>query len=185
MSLTDILKQRREAILKRWHDLVLKTYPPDTARFLQREKDQFANPVGAAISRALDGLYSALVRGDAPDEAAASFDHIVRIRAVQEFAPSEAVYFMFQLKTAIREELARDIRASRASAEEMTELERRIDDFALFSFDLYMKCREKIYELQANEVRKRAISLLERSNLVSRTSDSTDEDEGTKKRGNG
>jgi hypothetical protein len=185
MSLTDILKDKRQTILKRWLNLVLETYPPDTARFLRRERDQFANPVGAATSRALDGLYDAVVRGETAEEAATSLDQIIRIRAVQEFPPSVATVFIFQLKTAIREALSDEIRESRVPAKDLSELESKIDDLALFSFDIYMRCREKICELRANEVKKMAFSLLERSNLIGRLPDSTEEDDGTKKRGNG
>jgi hypothetical protein len=44
--------------------------------------------------------------------------------------------------------------------------ESKIDDLALLSFDIYMKCREKIYELKSNEVRNMTFRLLQRANLI-------------------
>ena len=43
----------------------------------------------------------------------------------------------------------------------MLALESQIDDFALIAFDVYMKCRNKIHEIQINEIRKRGRGLLD------------------------
>ncbi len=51
-------------------------------------------------------------------------------------------------------------------AEELAALESRIDDMALLAFDLFMGCREKIYELRANEVRNRTVRLLKKADLI-------------------
>jgi len=37
---------------------------------------------------------------------------------------------------------------------------------ALISFDIYMKCREKIYELKTDELRRMTYRLLQKANLV-------------------
>jgi hypothetical protein len=51
--------------------------------------------------------------------------------------------------------------------EELLALESRIDALSLQSFDIFMKCREKIYDLKATELRDRTIRALKRANLVS------------------
>jgi hypothetical protein len=65
----------------------------------------------------------------------------------------------------IREELG-----SEASKEqinnELLHLESKIDKLALISFDIYMKCKEKIYELRANEFRNMTSKLVERANHI-------------------
>jgi hypothetical protein len=66
----------------------------------------------------------------------------VRIRAVQNFTPSQAIGFVFDLKGLIRAMAPADRQASK----EMVVIESRIDALALLAFDLYMSCREKIYE---------------------------------------
>jgi hypothetical protein len=48
-------------------------------------------------------------------------------------------------------------------------LESRIDELALLAFEIYMQCREKIYECRVNEVkgqREIAMKLLERTNRI-------------------
>ena len=47
----------------------------------------------------------------------------------------------------------------------MGDTESKIDTMALLAFDIYMKCREKIYEIKLDEVkgeRERLFRLLER-----------------------
>jgi putative component of toxin-antitoxin plasmid stabilization module len=46
------------------------------------------------------------------------------------------------------------------------EIESRIDRLGLAAFDVYMACREKIYELKANETRNRTFKAFERAGLV-------------------
>ena len=45
-------------------------------------------------------------------------------------------------------------------------LEERIDTMVLIAFDLYMNCREKIYEIRAMEARNATHKLLERMNKL-------------------
>lgn len=176
MKYKNILEQKRDAVVRRWFALVVETYPADAAKFLRREKDQFANPVGHTTSRALGVLYDALLQGADISEDSAPLAEIIRIRAVQEFSASRAVGFVFLLKKAIRRELDSDIRGARLSAEQLLEIDSAIDRLALVSFDIYMKSREKIYELKANQVKNMALNLMKRSNLVSEMPDSDTED---------
>jgi hypothetical protein len=85
-----------------------------------------------------------------PQRAAPALDQIIRIRAIQNFSPSQAVAFVFFLKTVIREALEEDIKQS-GIKEELLVIETRIDQLALLAFDQYMVCREKLYDLKANE----------------------------------
>ena len=96
----------------------------------------------------------------------ASIDNIVRIRAVQDYSPSQATAFIFLLKKAIRNEVTTELREDQLFNEYM-EFESRIDELALFTFDIHMMCREKIYELKVNEIKNEKgmlVKLLERSN---------------------
>src|SRR4030066_299715 len=97
MRLGKFLTDRKSAILERWFDRTIKTYPEETARFLKSKKNRFANPVGNIL---------------------------------------------FQ------------------------ELESRIDELTLLGFDIFMQCREKIYDLKANEINKRTVGVLKRAKLV-------------------
>ena len=55
---------------------------------------------------------------------------------------------------------------------ELQALDSRIDDLALVCFDHYMKSREMIYELKANEIKERAYTLLKRANMMCETTGS-------------
>ncbi len=90
-----------------------------------------------------------------------SLDRIVRVRAVQEFTPSEALGFVFLLKKAVRQTLAQDLHSQDLS-EELLTWESRIDKLALLSFDLYLQCRETIFEIRHNEVKNSTARLWER-----------------------
>ncbi|MEW6216009.1 MAG: RsbRD N-terminal domain-containing protein [Nitrospirota bacterium] len=165
MNLKNLLSEKKSAILKRWFEVILETYSADTSSFLKRQKNRFANPVGYTISQGVDGLFEELLQGSNSDRISLFLDNIIRIRAIQDLSPSQAIGFIFLLKKVIRKELAKEIREDGLS-EELLTLESRIDDLALLSFDIYMKCREKIYELKANEVRNRTFGLLKRANLL-------------------
>lgn len=163
--LEHLLSQKRAAILERWFKLILDTYPADSLRFFKHEKDRFANPVGYTISLEIEVLYDELLRGMDSDKLSASLDNIIRIRAVQDFSPRQAIAFVFLLKKAVRVELEREIRKNQLF-EELLKFESRIDELALLAVDIYMKCREKIYEIRVNEVkaeRERVFKLLEKT----------------------
>jgi hypothetical protein len=170
MKLENLLSQKRFAIVERWFQLILDTYPADTSSFLKKQKDRFANPVGNTISQGIEAIYGELVQGAGLDKVSSFLDTIIRIRAIQDFSPSQAVAFVFSLKKAIREELENEA-LDEEVARELLALEFRIDGLALLSFDIYMKCREKVYELRANEVKNRMFKLLERANLISEIPD--------------
>jgi len=166
MDLKRLLQERKTAIVKRWFDAVTEAYPDDTSRFLKKKKDQFTNPVGYTISEGIEHLFDALLQGMLQDKVSAFLDSIIRIRAIQDFTPSEAVAFIFRLKKVIRQELGDDILKQQGMLEALSTFDSAIDDLALYAFDIYMKCREKIYELKANEARNMTFRLLQKAQLL-------------------
>jgi hypothetical protein len=157
-----ILSDKKEAILKRWLDRIVDSYPAEAAKLLKNNPDPFANPLGQTIAREIEPLFNQLLGEELDEQALRShLDGIVRIRAVQEFSASEAVAFVFGLKAVVREVLGET-----ADRNELLDLEARIDRMALLAFDVYMGCREKIWELKASELKKRADLLLERVNKI-------------------
>lgn len=160
MTLQDLLTQKKTAIVKAWFRCVSETYPPETARFLQEQKDKFANPVGSTFSEAMESLFDELLAGGDSERCAGLIDDIVRIRAVQDFTPADAAGIFFLLKTVIRDE-AVGRKADAGLLKELLEIESRIDRFALQAFDIYMKCRERIWEVKYNDFMKRPFVLTE------------------------
>jgi hypothetical protein len=168
MTIEKLLSQHKSAVLKRWFDSVLETYPPETTALWKKEKDPFANPVGHTAQYALAGIFDELLKdGDVDHSKLTHFvDRIIRIRAIQDFAPSNAVRIIFHLKTLIREELAEESDENKASADDLTAFESKIDQLGLLAFDVYMACREKLYDIRLNEIKNRTQRLLQRANLL-------------------
>jgi len=166
MQLNDLLIQKKTAITKLWFDLAIETYPADTAKFLKSQKDPFANPVGRTIFRGLEALFDELVKGMDIEAITSYLDPIIRIRAVQNFSPSQAVGFIFFLKTAIKESIRKEL-PQKQLITDLQLFESKIDNLSLIAFNLYMQCKEKIFELKANEMKNRTFKAFERAGLVS------------------
>lgn len=169
MALGHFLEGNRAAILERWNHLIVETYPPNTSRFLRRERDRFINPVGYTISQEIGVLFEELLGGMDLERISRSLENIMKIRSVQDFPPSEGVGVILLLKKTIREKLGSEVSDVRVF-EEWSALESKIDSMALLAFDIYMKCREKIFEIKVNEVKgetQRILRLLERTSPVS------------------
>jgi hypothetical protein len=165
MNLKEHLHENRSAIVDQWFETVVGTYQEGTRGPLRRQNAPFTNPVGFNTRQGLEGLFDGLLKGMMPSETSRFLDGIVRIRAVQDFAPSEAVRFIFQMKTVVRNQLGEALK-EQAMAEELISFEFSIDDLALFAFDLYMQCRETIYDIKAKEARSMTFRLLQKAQLI-------------------
>ncbi len=164
-GLEKILSKNKAAIAKKWFQLAAQTYATDTAKFLQSKTDPFANPVGSTLMNGLDGILEYLIQATDPNILHSHLDSIIRIRAVQGFTPSQATAFILSLKKVLRDYLVKELQDSRLAAEFIA-LESRIDQICLMAFDIYMQCREKVYQISANETRNRTFKAFERAGLV-------------------
>lgn len=171
MKLKNLLLDKKSAIVKKWLNEFYDSYPVGTSKFLKGQQDRFLNPVGYTFSQAIEGLFDEIILSDSVSEKLlVLLDDIIRIKAVQSPNPSEAVFFIFLLKNVIRKELKKVIKGEQLF-EEMQLIESRIDEIALLAFNIYMKCREKIYDIRVNEVKTMSFRLLKRANLISDMSD--------------
>ena len=165
MRLRDLSSDRKTALARRWLNETLDTYPADTSNFLKREKDRFANPVGQTLADGTRVIVDQLLAEQTDhDEVRSALASMLRIRSVQDFAPSEAVSFVFLLKAAVREELGTEAR-EKARLAELAEFDRKIDELALLAFDLYAESRQKIYEIRVSDVKRQVSGLMRRLNL--------------------
>ena len=149
-----ISPERKRAIARQWLELILRTYPSQSVKFLLHETDCFRNPVGQTHKDAIPLLVGGLFGDMDSANVRQALEDIVRIRAVQNFSAKEAVRFVFLLKEILQRELP-------AEDPIRLELDRRVDEMALVAFDLYSQCREQISAIQVNEARSR-VALLER-----------------------
>ena len=163
MSSAQALAGKKKEILKHWFRVTVDSYPADTARFLRDQQDPFANPVGRTTYQSLEALLDALITGTGREAMKDALDPIIRIRAVQTFTPSKATIFVFALKQIVREHLAIE------SGPQQDALDRQIDEMAMAAFDVFMTCREKIYELKATESRNQFFGSLKRAGLIAET----------------
>ncbi len=165
MSLADLLAQKKSPIVKKWCEVVVQTYPEGGQSFLKTKKNQFSNPVGHTIAEGIESIYDELLKGAKSDKIPLSIDNILRVRAVQDFFPSRAVDFVFGLKKVIRKELGKEI-LKEGISEEWAEFESRIDDLALLSFDVYMQCRQKVFDIRVSAVKNQSHKLLKMAGLA-------------------
>ena len=162
MHLARLLKSSRTAIVERWADLALRVYPRDATGFLSKEKDRFRNPVGHATRDGLGVLLDGLLESLPPERTHEALDGIVRIRAVQELTPSQAVGFVFLLKQVVRDAIGEQAAGEAASSSDLSALDQRIDRLALAAFDHYVRCREKVYDLRLGEIKRRTSAIRQR-----------------------
>lgn len=150
--LTNLLIENKPNILSRWFNLILETYPPDTANVIRKDRDPFTNPVGSTISRGIEILFEKLCKEIKDEECQETLNSILKIRSVQDFSPSEAVEFIFFLKKAIEETLGNDI-FKEPLIRQWLHFQSSIDQLALWAFNIYMETREKICEIRIKQAR--------------------------------
>lgn len=165
MDLNGLLREKKPEIVKRWFEAVLQGYHEEARTPLRKQNAQFTNPVGFNLAQGLEGIFDGLLSGVMPGEVSVQLDVIVRLRAVQDFKPSDAVSFIFALKGIVREVLGQE-QPDSLSGSGLRQFESAIDDLALYAFDLYMGCREKLYDIKAQEARSATFRLLQQAKIL-------------------
>lgn len=163
MDLNALLREKQPAITTKWFESVLAAYPENTANIYRKSEAPFTNPVGYNARQGVEGLFDALLKGVMLNEASAFLDAIVRVRAVQQFPPSHALSFIYELKKIVRAEIG-TAAAEQGLTEDLDAFLSTIDDLALFAFDLYMGCREKLFEIKVNEMKNSTFRLIQQAN---------------------
>jgi hypothetical protein len=153
------LSEHRKAVGKAWLDRTLALYSAEYGQFVRNNPDPFANPVGAILKEGIDGLLAALFEEADTERCRAALLPVVRLRAVQEAPPSQALAFVPLLKDVVRETLQ-----DKGRGEEMggalPAFDGRVDRLTLLAFDVYSECRERIFELRVNELKRSTARLL-------------------------
>ena len=163
MELVNKLAEKKQEIVREWIRKAMEAYPAESLTVLNRNKNQFANPLSHTISENIDLLFEELLSDINPEKVAPILDKIIRIRAVQDMVPAKAISFIFDLKEVIGAVLKNEIE-ERKIFQELLTVEKRIDQMALLAFDIYVSCREKIYQIQANESQNQTHMLIRRVN---------------------
>ncbi len=166
MTLGELLRKKKDAIIQRWLDDVLASYSEDAAVLFKRQKDPFANPVGHSLRLGTRGIFEIILKGidiEGRDDEKISqhLREMIKIRAVQQFSASQAVGFVFLLKKAVRAELGKAA-ADPKVASELVKFEAEVDRIALAGFEIFVECREQLSDLRVNEVKQRVSWILEK-----------------------
>jgi hypothetical protein len=164
MMMKSFIKINRNEILRRWREHVMSSYSSQGAAFMERERDRFANPVGASINDVTSHMLESLIEETDQSVYQEPLESFIKIRAVQEYTASQAVGFVFMLKNAIKETPGFEATFKEASEEQFTVLN-RIDRMALDAFDCYAACREKLCDIAMNEFKRRNHKIMERLGL--------------------
>ena len=150
MELKEALHNKRHEIVDQWVDYTLSTY--ESSSFFKKEKDPFANPVGGTIRTALKKLFTLLPQGGDASTYSEPLSKVMHLRSVQEFSPSQAVAPLNAVKHITREMLSSD-EETKHLVHELYDFEFAVDLAMLAAFDLYMECREKIYQVRIDEIK--------------------------------
>ena len=145
--LKSILKQQKQVILQTWIDMFLSAYSNDAAKFMKRQKDKFQNPVGLTVSENTEILFDELIEGFDNEKTYSALDNILKIRAVQDFSPSQAVSFIYFLKEIIAEQIGDQLKQENLLLE-FRDFDNRIDQLVLLTFYIYTKCRENLFTIR-------------------------------------
>jgi hypothetical protein len=153
-AFAELCRAEREQILAKWNEAVFATYPLNTTGFARTQEDQFRNPGGHAIRLALEEVYNA-VSGQLSSEKLLrdSLEMFVKLRAVQNFTPVQALGVMYLLKPLLRERILPAC-LQNGLLDEYLEAESRLDTAALLACDIYAASRERIFEERIGEIKR-------------------------------
>lgn len=166
MSLKAQLRQKKNELAEAWFTQMLASYPEETRQYFKKSGSNFANPVGYNLRQGLSNILDELLK-DSPggnlinDE----LQMILRIKAVQEVLPSQAVSFVPALKQTIERQFKVGRLVEETSLEELLDFYTEIDTVGLYAYDLYVESKLLIYDLRLTQI-KETNDLLIKANLL-------------------
>ena len=152
---------KADTIMERWAETVLSSYPSDAAVLFKKQQDPFANPIGASVRNGTRGTFQAILNGMDPEELRSHLDTMIRVRAVQDFTPSQALAFVFALRSIVLQ-VHPQLDAEPSLRKERAALDRIVDRVALAAFEVYTACREELHALRVNEMKRQVSWVFEK-----------------------
>lgn len=169
-ELITALSSHKEAIRDAWFQAMLEAYPESSRKYFARVEKSFSNPVGANLAHHLNALLDELLQVDS--DGAKIIEHlrmILRIKAVQDVLPSQAIAFIPALKQII----ANHVPTEDLSLEALGDFYTDLDTVALWGMDVYVESRDLIYELRLKQI-KETNDILVRAQLLDQSLDMED-----------
>lgn len=165
MDFNKFLSENQARIADEWVAAIINTYPEEGGKFFSGGRNQFANPVGHTFRANISKMLATLINTGTVEDCATELDGILRIRAVQGFKPSVALSFIPALKEIVRREYLKVCAEDRVDAA-LYAWNISIDRLMLLGLDLFMSCREVLWQQKANQLYSRTHKLLEKANLI-------------------
>ncbi|MEG6550757.1 RsbRD N-terminal domain-containing protein [Desulfocurvibacter africanus] len=146
MQLSVLIQENKAAVVDKWFDHLLSSFPPETQKIWKKNKDRFTNPVCHIFHASLEGMVDGLVSWQDAEALARPLSDLLKVRAVQDVAPSKSLSFIFGFKKVLREMFG-----GQADAGELGVFDTRVDNLVLMAFDLYTKNREQVFCMRIDE----------------------------------
>lgn len=144
--------KQQAAIQTAWLDAALSSFFPNSEKAF-RNGSGFGNPVGQAFQQGMAAVLTGLSEQAQPETFRAPLDRMIRVLAIQGLPAGSAVRLLFLLKDVLRT-------VSDLSMEERHQHARKIDRLAEIAAEVWSDCREKLLQIQIEQLR-RHIRLLE------------------------
>lgn len=155
MDIKTILIDKEKKILKKWEEVVMGRYDPQAVSIFKKQKDQFANPLGYKTTTGLKELYEVICDESDQEIETPALGQFVKLMAVQEVNPSEALKFVFTIKRIVRKAAGK----KKISDQEWEAFDNRVDGVALALFDIYSASREQLWEVRYEDFEKKRFTL--------------------------
>ncbi len=157
MRVKEILASNKGAIIEKWFESEIELYPEESKKYFIRMNNKFGNPVGANTYKYITRIFNALAEEKYQDTEKPLSD-LMHIRAVQEIRPSVSAGLFLRLKNIVSEYLS----AGSKKINDLKDWESASDELTLKAFDSYLSCRERLYEIKANEIKNRTFRMIDR-----------------------
>lgn len=152
LSLNQQLQEKRSSILAKWRTYALSIHENCQLINAGTKQGRFSNPAAYITDKNTGKIFDWLLNPENQGDLLAPLQEICRLRAVQELKPSRALQFIPALKQIIREEVPALLKSQ--YADELWNLDQRIDEMALLAFDIYADCKTRINEIKINEMKR-------------------------------
>ncbi len=150
MTLKDLLAEKKAIILDRWLDRILEDYPPHTQTFFRENKSPYSNPVGFTLRKGMKELFDELLQPTSAEKAQNILEPVMKVRAVENLAPSQRGKFVLPLREIISE-ILREEKRKDFWGQEWLDLNSRLNRLALLAVNLYSECAERVNKLRIKE----------------------------------
>lgn len=147
------MASHRNEILLAMTQGLYEPYSPEAVTSFRRKVDPFENPIGSTFGRSASIIADGIASGMPPKAFRQTFDDMIRIRAVQGISPSEVMSFLFAVRKALNSVTAGS-GDDYLSVSDLAEINQWIDGAIALCMDIYMECRENIFNLKVMEIKK-------------------------------